>query len=41
MIDYVCKYCGKKFPAVQGSRKKLCPECLAKAVARELPKKGK
>ena len=37
IIDYTCYNCGKKFPAPQGSLKRYCPECMAKAVARELP----
>jgi len=35
IVQYICERCKKPFLAKQGSRKRLCPECLAKAVARE------
>jgi DNA-directed RNA polymerase subunit RPC12/RpoP len=31
-IDYQCE-CGATFKAIQGSRRYLCPECLAKALS--------
>ncbi len=37
IIDYTCYNCGNQFPAPQGSLKRYCPECMSKAVARELP----
>lgn len=37
IIDYICRECKGTFKAPQGSRKELCPQCLTKAVARELP----
>lgn len=39
MVEYICSNCKLPFKAPQGSRKYYCPTCLAKAVARELPKK--
>ena len=33
---YTCEKCGKKFEVEQGSRRKLCDDCLLEAV-----KKGK
>jgi DNA-directed RNA polymerase subunit RPC12/RpoP len=37
IIDYTCYNCKAQFPAPQGSLKRYCPECMSKAVARELP----
>lgn len=37
LLDFTCRECNQPFKAPQGSRKQLCPECLSKAVARELP----
>jgi DNA-directed RNA polymerase subunit RPC12/RpoP len=39
IIKYTCEHCKAQFDAPQGSVKRYCPDCLAKAVARELPKK--
>ena len=39
-LDFICRYCGNTFKAPQGSRRQLCPFCLAKAIAKELPSKG-
>lgn len=36
IIDYTCYNCGNQFKAPQGSLKRYCPECMSKAVAREL-----
>jgi len=41
LLDFTCRECNQPFKAPQGSRKQLCPECLSKAVARELPVKDK
>lgn len=37
ILDFICRNCGNTFKAPQGSRKQLCPECLSKAISRELP----
>ncbi len=37
-VDYICYDCRKSFKAIQGSKRYLCPECLAKAVSR-IPRK--
>ncbi len=41
VIAYICRECKGTFPAPQGSRRELCPNCLALAMARELPSKEK
>jgi DNA-directed RNA polymerase subunit RPC12/RpoP len=32
IVKYVCRKCGKQFDAPQGSRRYLCPLCVAEAV---------
>ncbi len=39
-VEYTCRLCGAKFPVEQGSKRKLCLECLSKQVLKGRPKKG-
>jgi DNA-directed RNA polymerase subunit RPC12/RpoP len=39
-IDYICYDCHKPFKAIQGSKRYLCPECLAMAISRIHKKDG-
>jgi len=31
-INYRCQDCGKEFPAVQGSRRRYCDNCMLKRI---------